>query len=251
LGMVTLDDKRYRARISFGSETSTDDAEGEVVRTAPVDDRFTDEGFAVSALASLVGDHMQVPPAYSAISVDGARAYALARKGEDVELAARPITVLESELVEISHDVCNVTWTCDFHVSKGTYIRSLARDLGKSLGTAAHLAGLERTSSGSISLDSCMTLDELAGGGLDAALGHMLDPLSALPYPSLRISADELADVLNGRHIRLPKDACDKLADRSPVCLVRDGKLWGIWERRCNSLASRSNFPSGIEGVER
>lgn len=251
LGLVTLDDKRYRARISFGAETSTDDAEGEVVRTAPVDGRFSDERFARDALSALVGDHMQVPPAFSAISVDGTRAYALARKGEEVELAARPITVIASDLIAISQDDVSITWTCDFRVSKGTYIRSLARDLGRSLGSAAHLSALERTASGSIPLDRCITLEHLAEGGLDAALGHMVDPLSTLPYPSIPISDEELADVLNGRRLDLPKDDAVVLPEGAPVCLVHDARLMGIWERRNGKLAARSNFPSGIEGVGR
>ena len=251
LGLVALDDKRYRARISFGSETSTDDAEGEVVRSAPVDSRFLDREFARRALASIAGDHMQVPPAFSAISVDGMRAYSLARKGAEVELAARPITVIASELVAISQDAGTVTWTCDFHVSKGTYIRSLARDLGRSLVTAAHLSALERTASGTISLDCCMTLEQLAEGGLDVALAHMVDPLSTLPYRSIPISDDELADALNGRQLDLPKDDAFVLPEGEPVCLIHDTRLMGIWERRNGRLAARSNFPSGIEGVGR
>ena len=96
-----------------------------------------------------------------------------------------------------------------------------------------------------------MTLEQLAEGGLDVALAHMVDPLSILPYRSLPISDDELADVLNGRQLAFPKDDAVVLPEGEPVCLVHEAKLMGIWERRNGRLAARSNFPSGIEGVGR
>ncbi|RVU98290.1 tRNA pseudouridine(55) synthase TruB [Coriobacteriales bacterium OH1046] len=249
LGIITLDDKRYRARIAFGSETATDDAEGAVIRTAPVGDELFDEGYARAALAALEGTHEQVPPAFSAISVEGTRAYALARKGEEPELAPRPITIHGASLASIGICAGIVTWTCEFHVSKGTYIRSLARDLGRRLGSAAYLSGLERTASGTVGIDDCIGLGQLDEGGLELALARALDPLRVLPYPHRPLTSDEHADVLNGRPIRLRGSERACLAGDGIVCLVRAGRLWGIWERRGSHLVSLSTFPQGIEGV--
>ena len=158
LGMLTLDRKAYVAQVEFGSATDTDDAEGEVIRTAPVPHELSDPAFAAEALHGLLGEQEQVPPAYSAISVNGRRAYALARDGKQVELAARHVTVHAAELVSVeSGEKC--VWTCAFDVSKGTYVRSLARDLGERLGTCAHLRGLVRTQAGGVCLGDCVDLD--------------------------------------------------------------------------------------------
>ena len=123
LGMLTLDRKAYVAQVEFGSATDTDDAEGEVVRTAPVPHELSDPAFAAEALRGLLGEQDQVPPSYSAISVNGRRAYALARDGKQVELAARHVTVHAADLVSVeSGEKC--VWTCAFDVSKGTYAAS-------------------------------------------------------------------------------------------------------------------------------
>ena len=249
LGLITLDDKRYVARIAFGCETATDDAEGEPIRTAPVPSELLDETFARSVLASIVGEQDQVPPAYSAISVNGRRAYDIARKGGDVELTARRITVHDALLVSIEHSDDAVVWTCAFHVSKGTYIRSLARDLGRKLGSAAHLSGLVRTASGSVPLDRCIELDTLAEGGLDAALSHMLDPLELLPYPWCVLSVPEATDIIQGKQIS--SSVCSDLAIGERVCLTFDGKLISVGECTGPRILVVSNFPEGIEGVRR
>ncbi len=247
LGLITLDDKRYLARISFGSQTSTDDAEGEVIRTAPIGESLRDEGFARAALARIVGVQEQVPPAYSAISVDGARAYARARKGEDVDLPARTVTVHDAALISVDAHDGDVAWVCSFHVSKGAYIRSLARDLGSMLDSAAHLSGLTRTSSGAVGLDRCIDLDTLAEGGLEAARAAALDPLTLLSHQRIAPTDAELAAIMNGR--QLSADICPGLAQGEDACLTRDGRLWSIVTRTGDRLATAVNFPQGIEGV--
>lgn len=249
LGTIMLADKRYRARIAFGSETTTDDAEGDVTRTAPVGDELFDEGFARAALAALAGTHEQVPPAFSALSIEGTHAYALARRGEEVHLAPRPITIHGASLASIG--ICDgiVTWTCEFHVSKGTYIRSLARDLGRRLGSAAHLSDLVRTASGPVAIGDCIGLGQLDEGGLGLALDHALDPLGLLPYPQRMLASDELSDVIHGRPLRLRGAERASLAEGGLACLVHGARLWGVWERRGSHLVSQRTFPQGIEGV--
>lgn len=252
LGLLTLDRKGYRATFALGSETTTDDAEGEVTRTAPVPDELFDLSVACVAVESLKGEKDQVPPAYSAISVGGKRAYALARAGEAVELAARRVTIYGAELVSV--DAETRTWTVDLDVSKGTYVRSIARDLGRELGCLAHVCGLCRTFSGPVGLDACVSLDELAERGCDLVCERCLDPAATLGLAVRPLALTELADVTNGRPIALGTvrlaDGCVRAPEPGErVCLTFDGALAGIWERRGARLACQTNFPQAIEGV--
>ncbi|GII89843.1 tRNA pseudouridine(55) synthase TruB [Sinosporangium siamense] len=160
LGHLALTDKVYEATIRLGVTTTTDDAEGEIVATASAAE-VTDEGVA-EGVKALTGRIMQIPPQVSAIKVNGERAYKRARAGEEVELRARPVTVSAFEITGLRRagealDVDAVV-TC----SSGTYIRSLARDLGASLGVGGHLTALRRTRVGPYDLAGARTLDELA-----------------------------------------------------------------------------------------
>ena len=160
LGHLALTEKVYEATMRLGVTTNTDDAEGEVVAAesaaAVTPERIRD------GIALLTGEIMQVPPQVSAIKVDGQRAYKLARAGEDVELAARPVTVRAFEVHEIKGqgDVVDVdvSVTC----SSGTYIRALARDLGRGLGVGGHLTALRRTRVGPYDLSLAKSIDDLA-----------------------------------------------------------------------------------------
>ena len=147
--------KAYRATIHFGVVTDTYDAEGTIVRQTPV---ALSRGDIESVLPGFLGDQMQRPPMYSAIKRDGQRLYALARAGHTVEVDPRPIHIDALEIVD---------WTLpalilDIACSKGTYIRSLAFDLGERLGTGAHLAALVRTRSGPFTLATSVSLDTLS-----------------------------------------------------------------------------------------
>ena len=123
LGMLTLDTKSYVADISFGAETNTDDAEGEAVRTVAVAPALRDPAYARERLAAMLGSQMQVPPAFSAISVNGVRAYKAAREGNAVDLPPRPVEVYAADLIAVSGEGDTCVWTVAFSVSKGTYIR--------------------------------------------------------------------------------------------------------------------------------
>ncbi len=256
LGLLALDRKAYRARIEFGSQTDTDDAEGAVVASSAVPARLADPDFARELLSGFTGTFDQMPPAYSAISVGGRRAYALAREGKKVELEPRRVTVHAAELVGVSGEgteASPLVWTCDFDVSKGTYIRSIARDLGLAAGTRAHLCALERTSAGSVGLPDCVGLDELSEGGMAAAEGRLLDPVAALGLPVREVDLREVADISCGRRIEVGT-VLSEGRPREPrpgekVALVWDHALVGIWERRGLELACAVNFPQAIEGV--
>ena len=191
---------------------------------------------------------MQVPPAYSAIPVNGVRSYARARAGETVELDARPVTVHSASLAAIQDVDGRPGWLCAFEVSKGCYIRAIARDLGRACGSAAHLAGLRRTSSGSISLSSCVTLEELERDGAGVLASSALDPAACLGAPIRSLSEADLADASCGKHLSLGSVSVE---EGGRVCLVAGDKLYGVWTRHGDELVSSTNFPAGISGVRR
>ena len=252
LGKLTLDTKSYVARIAFGAETSTDDAEGEVIREEPVPEELLDERFARAALERFRGDSLQVPPSFSAISVNGVRAYKAARAGESVELAARPVTVHSAELLEAGSVDGRTVWTVAFTVSKGTYIRALARDIGRAVGSAAHLEGLRRTASGSVGLARCCALEGLSP---EKVAESMLDPVSCLGVPRIDLSREFLDDIRCGRAIPRRRVACALGADSSeegvggPVALVVDGALAALALATPDRILMKDVFPDGIKGV--
>lgn len=174
-------DKVYRMVVEFGIGTSTDDAEGDIIATAQVDSKLFDYSFARSVLEGLKGDGLQIPPAYSAIKVNGKKAYEQARKGNVIELDPRPFSVYNVVFEEITTQENRLgqrvpCWHALFHVSKGTYMRSIARDLGHSLQCVAHVRSLERCAVGNLGLEDCVTLDELRS---DPSQG-VIDPLRLL-----------------------------------------------------------------------
>ncbi|ERL07180.1 tRNA pseudouridine(55) synthase [Olsenella profusa F0195] len=244
LGRLALDRKGYDARILFGSETATEDAEGEVTHTAPVPDELRDEACARSALDRMVGPQSQVPPAYSAISVRGRRAYEVARSGGHVDLAPRGIEVFEATLLGIDGSQ-GVAWDVHFEVSKGTYVRSLARDLGRAVGSAAHLAGLRRTSAGVVALSQCGALPALETGGLSALDACTVDPISVLGALRRDVTEAEARLASCGQALAASSDA----ASGATCALVHGGLLVGLAEIRDGRLRPRLNFPQGIEGV--
>lgn len=163
LAQVHSDTKSYAATIRLGASTLTDDAEGEVLSTTSAR-AVTDEAIA-AAVAELTGEIMQVPAAVSAVKVDGVRAYERIRRGEKVELPARPVTVSRFAITDIRRDLADSPDFVDLDVevdcSAGTFIRALARDLGAAVGTGAHLTALRRTAAGVFTIDEAATLAQL------------------------------------------------------------------------------------------
>ena len=171
--------KAYKFEVRFGAATNTDDAEGEVI--AQSDTRPTDEAIK-EALGAFLGDIMQVPPQFSAVKIDGKRAYALARAGEDVEIAARPLWVEEILLTDRPDaDRAVLEMTC----GKGGYVRAIARDLGEALGCYGHVSWLRRVWSGPFDAEDGITLEEIEAKAKSPELDDWLLPLesglSALP----------------------------------------------------------------------
>ena len=146
--------KEYIAEVTIGATTPSYDLETEIDATFPYE-HVTEQGVR-DVLPRFTGRVMQVPPVFSAVKVDGKRAYKFARKGKEVELKAKPLEIRELELLEFNPPVMKLRVLC----SKGTYIRALARDLGEALQTGAHLTALRRTRVGDVTADNCWTIDQ-------------------------------------------------------------------------------------------
>jgi tRNA pseudouridine55 synthase len=166
-------DKRYRAVLRLGVNTTTFDAEGEVTRERPV--RLTPREVQ-RALEPFVGSIEQVPPMYSAIKIGGATLYKLARAGIEIEREARPVMIHALELVSLE----DARLELDVHCSKGTYIRTLAHDLGEALGCGAHIEELRRTAVGGLSVESAVGLEALEQMPDHEARVHRLLPMDAV-----------------------------------------------------------------------
>jgi tRNA pseudouridine55 synthase len=201
--------KVYDFTISFGTETTGLDAEGEVVATS--DHRPTLEAIE-AVLARFTGPIEQIPPAYSAIKIDGKRAYDLARAGETVEMKARSVEIYslccfvascDQNSLTQSHEATNrlETITVTANVSKGTYIRSLARDIAYALGTVGHVSMLRRTRAGPFSFDQAISLDKLNAFGQGAAQEDIILPIEVglVDIPALNLSPEQARAIREGR----------------------------------------------------
>ena len=197
LGYLTLTEKEYAATIRLGQSTSTDDAEGEIIGGAPaagVSAAALTQHQLTAAIAGLTGEIEQVPPAVSAIKVDGQRAYRLTRAGAAPELKARPVTVYEFTVTGTRRDGDQLDVDATVRCSSGTYIRALARDLGAALGTGGHLTRLRRTRVGGYRIEDARTLEQLAERFEVLPLAQA----AAAAFPSRTLTADEARRLAHG-----------------------------------------------------
>jgi tRNA pseudouridine55 synthase len=221
--LISDTEKGYYAEIELGARTTTDDAEGEVLehRNVPVLTRETLE----LTLAAFRGAIVQVPPAFSAIKIEGRRAYDLARRGAAPVLTARPVTIHRLDVLTFAPPRLSLLVAC----SKGTYIRSLARDIGEALGCGAYLTRLVRLWVGSFRLERAVSLDEIRtavdAGRVDGVVGGGEDALAGLP--ALVVPAERLIDLGHGRPWRTIIDCAP--TDPARVYDTR-GRLHGLAE---------------------
>ena len=219
LGYLTLTEKQYDATIRLGQSTSTDDAEGEITFAASAKDVSAET--LATAVTSLTGEIAQVPPAVSAIKVDGQRAYRLTRAGSAPELKPRPVTVYEFTVTAIrpaaDGDLLDVDATV--RCSSGTYIRALARDLGTQFGTGGHLTRLRRTRVGGYGLEAAKTLEQLA----ERFEVMPLAQAAAAAFPRRDLSADEARRLAHGG--RLAPGPHAETKDRPTAAYAPDGTL--------------------------
>lgn len=235
--------KTYTATIRLGQSTVTDDAEGDVVAStsaAAVTDEAIHDG--VAALTGLI---QQVPSSVSAIKVNGERAYARVRSGEEVKLAARPVTIHRFEVHNIHREhgagpegsaVVDIDVTVE--CSSGTYIRALARDLGNALGVGGHLTALRRTHVGPYSLEQARTLEQLAE---ELQVLEMSEAARAL-MPNRELTAEETTEISFGRRIAAGAEAGSPkaaTADHPAAAFAPDGSLVAL-------LADSGNFAKPV-----
>jgi tRNA pseudouridine55 synthase len=217
--------KGYVGEVRLGTTTATDDAEGEVLAVSPVPE--LDDERIEAAVAPLRGEILQVPPIYSALHHEGQRLYELARAGRTVDLPARPVTVEHLTWERLSAETLRIQVTC----GKGTYIRSLARDIGAALGCGAHLAALRRTFVGPFGLDSAVALDKLMAE--PARLPALLLPpeTAVADWPVVPLDDEGTRRIRNGMPVSAPGIGDDRARAHAPggallALLRRDGELW-------------------------
>lgn len=220
---LPIHDKSYRARILLGTVTDTLDTTGEVLETREVNVASEE---LHSAVMSFVGDIKQLPPMYSAVSKNGVRLYKLARQGIEIEREARDVTI---HSIEIITELENNEFEIDVSCSAGTYIRSLAADIGEKLGCGAVISALRRTKANGISIDKTVTFEELEKAVEAGMVENLIAPCDEMlsAYPSVRVSEKQAVYFSNGGTLDL-----NRVKDKTTVglCLVYSpsGKLMGL-----------------------
>lgn len=247
---LTAAEKTYTARIAFGTETNTDDAEGEVVRTCDVPASIVEPVAAAAVVAGLVGIHEQVPPAFSAIKRGGVTAYEAARKGEALEIEPRAVEIRRARLLQV--DAADASWEVELDVSKGTYIRAIARDLGRSLGAAAHLSALRRTRSGSLHVTGAVPLASLesATNPRDVA-ARFVDPLTAMGLPAVEVGEAGALRVSAGSTLDASSHCTSSCPERGEVAIASGGLLLAVYAVSEGTLRAATVIPGGVRGGER
>ena len=226
-GTLLNADKRYEAAIRLGVRTNTGDAEGQELERRPV---AVTRGQAEAVLARFTGDILQVPPMHSALKRDGRPLYEYARKGIEVERQPRPVSIHSLKLASFDGEVLEVAVDC----SKGTYIRTLAEDIGAALDCGAHLAALRRTRIGPLRLESAVTLETLeasAPGAREALLRPLDDLLAVLPRVALDAAA--AARFAKGQSVQYGEDAA-----AGPVRVYAGERFLGLGRRLPDGLVA-------------
>ncbi len=221
-------DKVYLARIQLGVTTDTYDAEGQVTGMSEV---HVDEAALRTALQRFTGEIDQIPPMYSALKHDGQPLYRLARQGIQVERPPRRVRIE-------SINLCQMAWpelTLEVHCSSGTYIRSLAHDIGQALGCGAHLTGLVRQASGSFRVEQAVSSNELEQAATERRLAELLHPLDAAlqAMPAVSLDAETAQRVRHGQRVPLPLSP----SPAAPACRAYDnaGQLVAVMVYRAET----------------
>lgn len=216
-------DKTYRAHVQLGLSTDTYDLDGDVVQTRPLPEGL-DLATISAALHPFQGDLMQTPPIYSAIKQGGVALHRLARRGEAVQPQARPVLIHHIELIEWTAPLVTLDVTC----SPGTYIRSLAHDLGEALGCGGTLAGLRRTRSGAFAVEDALSPDDIAAAVREGSLQGRLKPMTAAlsALPCVEVSDADAARLRTGSPIACSGDHA--LARNSAYAMDASGTVVAI-----------------------
>lgn len=224
------DDKEYLATVQFGKNTTTYDLEGEI--TATFDKKVTEEDVK-NALKDFEGEISQIPPIYSAIKVNGKKLYDYARQGQDIEIKPRKVTISKIELKEFdkTSQSAKITVAC----SKGTYIRSIAYDLGAKLGCGGYLTALERTKAGKFQVNTAIKLEYLTE--VSQIVENLINPLDMLNIPIHNLSENERERVSHGMSI------CNSdFPDSDIVILSYGGRIYAIGKVEQNKILVKKVF---------
>lgn len=236
---IMAQDKVYDAEITFGRSTDSDDAEGETLQEIPMPP--VEKSALQDIVKQFLGLQMQTPPAFSAISIGGERLYKKARRGEKVDVPPRQIEIMGIQVLAVQGERCSLR----VHCSKGTYIRSLARDIGEALGGLAHLSGLRRVRTGSFELAQSVNLD--------TPVEKMLVQMNKfkktdLGLPVFHIEREQARDFIYGKVI--PKVNFDGLPDSMPALACFGNELWAIVDEKDNDVIVKRGFGKQIEDLE-
>lgn len=224
------DDKEYLATVQFGKNTATYDLEGEI--TATFDKKVTEEDVK-NALKDFEGEISQIPPIYSAIKVNGKKLYDYARQGQDIEIKPRKVMISKIELKEFdkTSQSAKITVAC----SKGTYIRSIAYDLGAKLGCGGYLTALERTKAGKFQENTAIKLEDLTE--VSQIVENLINPLDMLNIPIHNLSENERERVSHGMSI------CNSdFPDSDIVILSYGGRIYAIGKVEQNKILVKKVF---------
>lgn len=224
------DDKEYLATVQFGKNTTTYDLEGEI--TATFDKKVTEEDVK-NALKDFEGEISQIPPIYSAIKVNGKKLYDYARQGQDIEIKPRKVTISKIELKEFdkTSQSAKITVAC----SKGTYIRSIAYDLGAKLGCGGYLTALERTKAGKFQVNTAIKLEDLTE--VSQIVENLINPLDMFNIPIHNLSEKERERVSHGMSI------CNSdFPDSDIVILSYGGRIYAIGKVEQNKILVKKVF---------
>ena len=229
LTFLVGEDKTYEATIRLGAATVTDDREGDVISSADAsalsDDQIT------AAIKPLTGEIMQVPSSVSAIKVDGERAYAKVRGGDEVKLKARPVTVSRFDVLAIRREGQFVDLDVVIDCTSGTYIRALARDLGESLGVGGHLTALRRTRIGSYRVEDAKTLE-------DALEVTSMEEAARSQFACLELTEQDSTDLIHGKRLKAEEKLTEPAAAFAP-----SGRLLAMLTRSGSQYKSLVVFP--------
>lgn len=239
LTFIVSDNKTYQATIRLGQNTTTDDAQGEIISENSCEN-ISEEAIS-NCLLSFIGDLDQVPSSVSAIKVGGKKAYEIVRSGEKVELTPRHIHISAIDLHEIKRQNNLIDISVTVHCSSGTYIRALARDIGKKLNVGGHIISLRRIQSGRYKITDAIKLENL---NIDKINLISMANVAMELFPSVKVELDEIQDLIHGRFIRKTHEPAQTIAliDKKPslVALAQgDGVM----------LKPQVVFASGIGGV--
>lgn len=229
---ITAANKTYEGEVTIGFSTTTEDSSGEKVEEKSVNKDITKDE-VLKVFRSLTGEIIQTPPMYSAVKVNGKRLYEYARQGMVIERPSRKITIHKLELLsDIKKDNGTISFRFRVTCSKGTYVRTLAVQIGEQLGYPSHMSDLKRTSSGEYTLDQCITLDELESlvqkGNIEE---HLLSIETALSHLRKILINDKVAEkVKNGAVLPLPQELSD-IQVEEPIVTQCNGEILAIYQR--------------------